>query len=133
MLKRLSSSTLSEFVDAKSSAAFLRIFASFFMFYGHGWGKLMRVFSGDFQFLDPLGIGAAPTLLFATFAEGICSLLILIGYKTRLAAIFLILNMSGAFLFVHLSQEFGKMEPALLYLTMFITIFLLGPGKYSID
>lgn len=133
MLKRLSSSTLSEFVDAKTSAAILRIFAGFFMLYGHGWGKLMNVFSGNFQFGDPIGIGPTASLILAAFAEGVCAFLVMIGFKTRLASIFLIINMSVAFFFVHLNQSFGDMEMALLYLLIWVVVFLLGPGKFSID
>lgn len=135
MLKRLNSSTLSEFVDVKTSAFILRIFAAFFMLYGHGWGKLMSVFGGDFAFLDPLGIGPTASLILAAFAEGICSLLIIAGFWTRLASLILSINMAVAVFFVHLpgGDWFGDMELPLLYLVVFIVIFLLGPGKYSID
>lgn len=135
MLRRLNSSTLSEFVDAKTSAAIFRIFVAFFMLYGHGWGKLMSVFGGDFGFLDPIGIGPTASLIFAAFAEGICSLLIIAGFWTRLASLFLIINMSVAVFLVHLpgGDWFGDMELPLLYLVSFVVIFLLGPGKFSVD
>lgn len=135
MLKRLNSSTLSEFVDVKTSAAIFRILVAFFMFYGHGWGKLMNVFGGDFGFLDPIGIGPAASLVLATFAEGICSLLIIAGFWTRLAALILTLNMAVAVFFHHLpaGDWFGGLELPLLYLVCFIVIFLLGPGNYSVD
>ena len=133
MLKRLNSSTLSEFTDVKTSAAILRIFAAFFMIYGHGWGKLMNVLNGNFQFLDPIGIGPEASLILAAFAEAICAFLILIGFWTRLASFFLIVNMAVAFFFVHISQSFGDMEMALLYLLIWVVIFLLGPGKFSVD
>lgn len=133
MIKRLRSSTLSEFVDIKTTAFLFRIFASFFVFYGHGFGKLAKVLSGNFQFLDPIGLGPEISLTLAAFAEGICALLIFIGYYTRLAALFLIVNMSVALLFVHLGQSFGRMELVLMYLLAWITIFLLGPGKFSVD
>lgn len=133
MLKRLNSSTLSEFIDTKTSAFVLRIFAAFFMIYGHGFAKITNVLSGNFQFLDPVGIGPEASLILAAFAEGICAFLILIGFWTRLAALFLIVNMSVALLFVHASQTFGDMEKALLYLLIWVIVFLLGPGKFSVD
>lgn len=135
MLKRLNSSALSEFVDAKTSAAIFRILVAFFMLYGHGWGKLMSVFGGDFGFLDPIGIGPTASLILAAFAEGICSLLIIAGFWTRLASLFLIINMSVAVFLVHLpgGDWFGDMELPVLYLVSFIVIFLLGPGKFSVD
>lgn len=135
MLDRLRSSKLSEFVDAGTSAAIFRIFVAFFMLYGHGWGKLMSVFGGEFQFLDPLGIGPTASLILAAFAEAICSLLIIAGFWTRLASLILTINMAVAVFFVHLpgGDWFGDMELPVLYLLSFIVIFLLGPGKYSVD
>lgn len=136
MLKRLNSSTLSEFVDVKTSAAIFRIIVAFFMIYGHGWGKLMNVFGGNFPGgFDPIGIGPELSMILAAFAEGICSLLIIAGFWTRLAALILTINMSVAVFFVHFpaGDWFGDMELPLLYLLSFIVIFLVGPGKYSID
>ena len=132
-MSKLNSSSMSAFVPSGISAMILRIFASFFLFFGHGLGKLEMVLSGNFQFLDPIGIGPMATLIFAAFAEGICSLLIIAGYYTRAAAMILMINMSVAFLFVHLSDPFARMEKALLFLVIFTTIFLLGPGKLSVD
>lgn len=135
MLKRLNSATLSEFVDVKTSAMVLRISVAFFMLYGHGWGKLMNVFSGNFQFLDPIGLGPTVSLILAAFAEGICSLLILAGFWTRFAALVLTINMAVAVFLVHFPSGdwFGDMELPLFFLVAFIVIFLLGPGKYSLD
>lgn len=136
MLQRLNSSKLSEFVDTKTAVAIFRFFAAFFMIYGHGWGKLMTVFGGNFPTgFDPIGIGPELSMILAAFAEGICSLLIIAGFWTRLASLFLIINMSVAIFFVHFpgGDWFGDMELPLLYLVSFIVIFLLGPGKFSID
>lgn len=133
MLKRLKSTNLTEFTDTGVPLLILRVFASFFMLYGHGWGKLMNVLSGNFQFGDPIGIGPELSLILSAFAEAICSLLIIAGFYTRAAAAVLMINMSVAFFFVHLTQSFDRMELALVFLVIFTTIFLLGPGKYSLD
>lgn len=135
MLDRLRSSKLNEFVDGGTSIAIFRISIAFFMLYGHGWGKLMSVFGGNFQFLDPLGIGPTASLILAAFAEGICSILIIAGFWTRLASLILTLNMAVAVFFFHLpgGDWFGDMELPVIYLVCFIAIFLLGPGKYSVD
>lgn len=134
MLQRLKSTKLSEFANTDLSLLILRVFPAFFMLYGHGWGKLMNVFSGNFQFADPIGLGPTVSLILAAFAEGICSLLVMAGFFTRGAALILVINMSVAFLFVHLFNDpFGRMEMALLYLVIFLSIFLMGPGKYSLD
>jgi len=135
MLERLKSSTLSEFVDTKTSVAIFRVLTAFFMLYGHGWGKLMSVFGGNFQFLDPLGIGPTAALILAAFAEGICSLLIMFGFWTRLASLILTINMAVAVFLVHLpaGDWFGDMELPVIYLLAFFVIFLLGPGNFSVD
>ena len=135
MANRLNSSTLSEFVDARTSAMILRIFTAFFMLYGHGFGKLMNVLGGNFQFMDPIGIGPAGSLILAAFAEAICAFLVLIGFWTRLASLILIINMSVAILLYHIpsGDTFGDFEVALMYLVAFVVIFLLGPGKLAVD
>ena len=33
----------------------------------HGYGKLLRVWDGNFKFSDPIGIGSAPSLVLASF------------------------------------------------------------------
>ncbi|HLR31110.1 MAG TPA: DoxX family protein [Fodinibius sp.] len=135
MANRLNSSTLSEFVDARTSAMILRVFVAFFMIYGHGLGKLMNVMGGNFQFMDPIGIGPAASLILAAFAEAICAFLVLIGFWTRLASLILIINMTVAILLYHIpsGDSFGDFEAAALYLVAFVVIFLLGPGKLAVD
>ena len=134
-MSKLNSSTISAFVSSGISAMILRVFASFFLFYGHGLGKLEMVLNGNFQFLDPIGLGPMITLIFAAFAEGICSILVLLGFYTRLAALFVVINMAGAVFTHHFpaGDAFGGMEAALLYLVIFFVIFLLGPGKFAMD
>ncbi len=100
----------------------------------HGIPKLSKLFAeGPIQFGDPIGIGAGPSLFLATFAEFLCAVLVLIGLKTRWATIPVIITMAVAALIVHATDPFGAKEKALLFLGIFICIFLLGPGKYSID
>jgi putative oxidoreductase len=55
------------------------------------------------------------------------------GYKTRYALIPLIITMLVAGLITHLDDPWGKKELAVLYFTVFLTLFLTGPGKYSVD
>lgn len=136
MLKRLNSSTLSEFVDIKTSVALLRIVAALFLIYGHGWGKLMNVVGGNFQFLDPLGIGPEASLILAAFAEGICGILLLIGFWSRFAALVIFINLGVAAFAHHIpaGDSFGgSLELALLYMLVMAVLVLLGPGKFSVD
>ncbi|MFT5737498.1 MAG: putative oxidoreductase [Maribacter sp.] len=112
--------------------AFFRISMSAMML-THGLPKLQKLISGDFEFGDPIGIGAAPSLFLTVIGEFICPILIIIGYKTRLASIPTAITMLVAAFIVHAGDAFGSKEKALLYLVGFLAIALLGPGKYSID
>jgi putative oxidoreductase len=103
------------------------------MIVGHGWGKLMRIVSWNWEFADPIGIGAIPSLILATFAEFFCSAAVIAGFKTRLAAIPLLITMLVAALVQHGADPFSRKELPLLYAAVFLTIILIGPGRYSLD
>ena len=99
----------------------------------HGIPKLMKLVSGDLEFADPIGIGAPLSLVLAIFGEVIFPILVIIGFKTRWTVIPMILTMAVAAFIVHASDPMSTKELSILFLTAFISIALLGPGKYSID
>ena len=100
----------------------------------HGWPKLSKLIStGEFKFADPIGLGPEISLIAAIFAEFVCSILIVMGYKTKLASVPLIFTMLVAAFISHGSDPFSNKEKALLYLVGYLAILLLGPGKYSLD
>ncbi len=99
----------------------------------HGIPKLEMLFSGDIQFPGVLGLSPFFSLVMAVFSEVICSILILVGLKTRLASVPLIITMLVAVLLIHASDPFAKQELGLLYLLLYIPLFMLGGGKYSLD
>ena len=99
----------------------------------HGYPKLLKLVQGDLSFGDPLGIGEAPSLILAVIGEFVAPVLIIIGWKTRLAAIPAAITMGVAAFLVHGDDPFAKQEKALLYLFAFVAIALLGAGKYSLD
>lgn len=109
----------------------LRIGASVTMM-THGYGKLQMLINGD-EFGDPIGLGATPSLFLATIGEFVCPILIIFGFKTRWAAIPTAITMAVAFFIVHSSDPFQRKELPLLYLIVFVSIILMGPGKYSVD
>jgi putative oxidoreductase len=111
---------------------FFRVGASALML-THGLPKLEKLIQGNFKFADPIGIGAFPSLLLATFAEFFCSVLIILGLGTRLASIPIIITMGVAAFIVHANDPFSKQEFPMLYLLVYITILVLGGGKYSLD
>ena len=112
--------------------ALLRISASAMML-THGYPKFQKLLSGDFEFGDPIGLGPSPSLFLAIIGEFICPILVLIGFKTRWAAIPTVITMAVAAFVVHANEPYDEKEKALLYLVMFLVIVLLGPGKYSLD
>jgi putative oxidoreductase len=99
----------------------------------HGLPKFLNLMHGNYAFADPIGIGEKASLLLVVFAEVICSTFILIGLGTRLATIPLIITMLIAAVIVHGNDPFAKKELALLYLLVFISLLILGSGRYSID
>ncbi|MBC6998413.1 DoxX family protein [Cytophaga sp. FL35] len=111
--------------------AVLRIGASAFML-THGYGKLQMLINGA-EFGNPLGIGSTPSLFLAMIGEFICPILIIFGFKTRWAAIPVIITMAVAAFIVHGADPFQRKEMALLYLVAFVAIALAGPGKFSVD
>ena len=111
----------------------LRVVIGIFML-THGWGKMETLFGSEpIQFADPIGLGATFSLALTVFAEVLCSILIIIGLGTRLAAIPLLITMLVAAFIVHANDGFGKQEFALLYGVIYLTIALVGAGKYSLD
>ena len=112
--------------------AFFRIAISAMML-THGLPKFQKLISGNFEFGDPLGIGATPSLFLAVIGEFICPILIIIGFKTRLSAIPSAITMAVAVFIAHGADDFGTKEKALLFLVSFITIILVGPGKFGVD
>ncbi len=112
--------------------AFFRIAVSAMML-THGIPKFQKLIAGDFEFGDPIGIGATPSLFLAVIGEFICPILVIIGFKTRLSAIPVVITMAVAAFIAHGADPFGTKEKALLFLVAFITIALVGPGKFSID
>ena len=117
-----------------ASFALLVLRASFgLMMLSHGWPKLMSFINDPAAFPDPLHIGASLTHGLAVFAEFVCAILIVIGLGTRWAAFPLIVTMSVAAFVIHGKDPFGEREMAMLYLSAFITIMILGAGSYSLD
>lgn len=99
----------------------------------HGIPKLLKIIAGDFSFGDPLGIGPTTSLILACISEVLFSILVILGFKTRLSTIPIIITMAVAAFIAHSADPFGVKEMSILYLIAFVAIALLGPGKYSVD
>lgn len=100
----------------------------------HGWPKLEMLLSdAPVQFPALFGLSTSVSLALAVFSEVVCSLLILVGLGTRLAAIPLIITMLVAVFLVHGADPFAKQELGLLYLLPYTVLLLTGSGRYSLD
>ncbi|NNK61318.1 MAG: DoxX family protein [Flavobacteriaceae bacterium] len=112
--------------------AILRIGTSAMML-SHGLPKVERIFAETIEFSDPLGVGASTSLTLALIGEVIAPLFILVGFRTRLAAIPALMTMLVAAFVVHSSDPFATKEKALLYALAFLVILIAGPGKYALE
>ncbi len=100
----------------------------------HGIGKfLMLIGDAPIMFPDPIGVGSTASLTLAVFAEVFCSILLIVGIGTRLAAIPLLTTMLVAVFIVHANDGIGKQELPLLYAGIYLIIAIAGAGKISID
>ena len=105
-----------------------------FLMLTHGLPKLLMLFSGQpVQFPGLFGLTPEFALALTVFAEVFCSILIIGGIATRLAAIPLIITMLVAVFYVHLNDPLVKKEIGLLYLAGYIVLLFTGSGKYSFD
>lgn len=114
----------------------LRLIFGLVLIYGHGFEKLSVIFGGhEIQFFDPIGIGAKLSFYLAAFAEGICSIFLILGLFSRLAAFILSLNFIVIFCFhAFIAHDgFNVLELRFLYLFCFIALVSTGPGKISLD
>ncbi|WP_437190689.1 DoxX family protein [Planctomicrobium sp. SH527] len=112
----------------------LRVSFGMMMLAAHGYGKLMGFSNLAGTFPDPLGIGSSTiSLILAIFAEFFCSVLIVLGLFTRLAAIPLIVTMLVAITVVHGDDPWAKKELAVAYLAAFTTILITGSGPLGLD
>jgi len=100
----------------------------------HGLPKISRFFGeGPVKFADPFGLGPEVSLGLAIFAEVGCSILVMIGFKTRWATVPLMITMLVAVFYAHANDPFGRKEPALLFFTLFLSLLISGGGRYSVD
>lgn len=113
----------------------LRVALGTQMLIGHGWPKLMTFSEKAATFPDPLGVGHMTSMALAVFGEVVCSVLLILGAFTRLAALGGAVTMSVAFFLVHGGKLSGANsgEMAFLYLVGFVAVFLTGPGLFALD
>ena len=110
----------------------LRVFGGAFIM-THGVPKVMKIINGNWGFANPIGLGPEVSLALTAFAEAVCAIFIILGLKTRLATIPLIIAMAVAGFIHHASDPFSGKEKPLLFLLIFIVLAFTGAGKHSLD
>lgn len=99
----------------------------------HGIGKIVNFETLVTTFPNPIHLGHRFSLIMAIFAEAFCGLAVVAGAFYRLALIPLIFTMVIALLVVHHGQAFAHKELALIYLVMFVLMYVMGAGGFSLD
>jgi putative oxidoreductase len=122
----------------------LRIGTGIGMAYLHGWSKWVNVVdrkwvgTADFKakWRDYIELGSPEVGYYlVVFAEVVCAILLAAGFLTRFAALVLGFAMGVALFVYHEGMLAGAKsgELAAMYGLACLTIFVAGPGKFSID
>ncbi len=109
----------------------LRVFFGV-LFFMHGLDKLMNFNSLVDNYPSVLGFGSYMTLMVTIFNEFCCSLFLMAGLLQRIMTIPMFLSMAVAFFGVH-EAMLPEGELALIYFILFLGLFIVGPGRYSVD
>jgi len=114
----------------------LRLIPSFYMFYYHGMKKISSTRSWEWlgeAAMSVIGIKFGFTFFgfLAAFSEGILVWFVFLGIFTRISSLFIMITMFFASAY-HLAHG-ESAEMALIYFTIYLVIFIFGPGSYSLD
>lgn len=99
----------------------------------NGYDKLIGFSGMKNDFMNFMGLGSTTSLILVIFAEFFCALFLVLGLFTRLSSIPLVVCMGVALYKAHNMDVLGDGSSATLYLGAYLTILLLGPGKFSVD
>ncbi len=102
------------------------------LFLVHGLDKLMNFNTLVTNYPSVLGFGSYMTLMVTVFTEFCCSLFLIAGLMQRIVTIPMFLSMAVAFFIVH-RAILPEGELALIYFIVFLILFLVGPGRFSVD
>ncbi|HUA67013.1 MAG TPA: DoxX family protein [Candidatus Saccharimonadales bacterium] len=113
----------------------LRLWIGLTMMLNHGLDKMTHFDKYSQHFISFMGLGPSASLCLSIFAEFFASALLVLGLFTRFGALTLTINMSVAFIMVHKMALSGPMpgELAFIYLAVYVTLLVAGPGKISLD
>lgn len=110
----------------------LRVCVGLLMIFPHGWSKMINFSAKMGSFPDPIGLGSTFALTGAVFSEVICSLMIILGVKTRWFSAPALFTMLIAAFVIHANDPWMKKEKAILFAVSYLVLFITGGGKYSV-
>lgn len=131
-MSRLTSTSYSEGAF-NFATLILRLTFGFIILWHHGVAKLRGFNTMRYTFYDPFHIGHTWALVLAIFAEVFCAALVILGFVTRIACVPLIILLGVALAMYLRGQSLGNTELAWLYLTVFVGLLFVGPGRFSVD
>ena len=102
------------------------------LFFLHGVDKMMNFNQLSLNYPSIFGLGSYMTLMLAVFCEFCCSLFLIAGLLERIILIPMIISMAVAYFDVH-DAILPEGELALIYMVVFFILFMVGPGRFSLD
>lgn len=111
---------------------FLRIFVGVMML-THAFEKIENFDNIAMTFPTPFEMNSWMALTLITIAELACSLFLILGIFTRIAALILMFGMITAAFFTFSVFVFKESELAIMYLGIYITLFITGGGDFVLD
>lgn len=102
------------------------------LFFMHGLDKMTNFNDLSYTFPSVFGLGSYMTLMLSIISEFACSMFFMAGCLTRIFLIPMIISMAVAFFDIH-DGMMPQGELSLIYFLVFFGIFLIGPGRYSVD
>jgi putative oxidoreductase len=110
-----------------------RVATGLLLLIGHGLPKISSFSQLSTSFYDPFRIGHRNSLILVILAELFCSMFLVLGLFTRIAAFIIVINLSVAVFIYHQGQPLKNFELAAIYLTSVFSIMIIGPGRVSVD
>lgn len=118
---------------------FLRVTVCISLFLKHGYMKVVDYSYWAANFADPLGIGKVPSLIISMISETFGCALIILGLATRWMSLYsccVILvawSLKGHFEYFGHGNPGDHGEATVLYILVMAFLFIVGPGRYSLD